>query len=48
MEEEIFHDEIVEMLLIGVMTFIEDQEVYARYFDEPMHEKVIKLFRHNN
>ena len=38
MEEEVFHDEIVEMLLIGVMTFIKDQEVYARDFYEPMHQ----------
>lgn len=38
MEEEVFHYEIVEMLLIGVMTFIKDQEINARYFYEPMHQ----------
>lgn len=46
MEEEIPHDEVIQVVLISVMALVKHYKVKFFHFEEPMHEKVVKFLGH--
>lgn len=40
---EVCHDQVVEMLLISVMGFIQYKHVQVLHFDVPVHQEVVEL-----
>lgn len=48
MEEKVLHDQVVEVLLVGMMALIKHDQVYLVDFDEPVHQEVVELLRHGN
>ena len=45
---EVCHDQVVEMLLVGMMGLIQYEHVQVLHLDVPVHQEVIELPRNEN
>jgi len=47
-KEEVPHDQVVQVILVSVMTFVKYYQINLFHLCEAMHEQIIKLLSHSN
>ena len=45
---EVCHDQVVQMLLVGMMSLIQYKHVQVLHFDVPVHQEVVELPSYEN